>query len=136
MKVTVRSFLNTIPCWQQVKTLTSYFHLKKCLSYQTLLYNVSHTYKSFFCVHKNCSTTIYIKLYTRHHDTQHNEIQHNDTQHNDIQHIDTRLNETHYKLWLCWVSFMLSVIYSECHKQTHYAECHYAECLGAVFTYS
>ncbi len=29
---------------------------------------------------------------------------------------------------LCCVSFMLSVVYTECRKQTHYAQCHYAEC--------
>jgi hypothetical protein len=29
---------------------------------------------------------------------------------------------------LRWMSFMLSVFYPECRKQTHYAECHYAEC--------
>jgi hypothetical protein len=28
-----------------------------------------------------------------------------------------------------WVSFMLSVIYAECLKQAHYAECCYAKCL-------
>jgi hypothetical protein len=27
-----------------------------------------------------------------------------------------------------WMSFMMSVVYAECHKQTHYAECRYAEC--------
>jgi hypothetical protein len=38
---------------------------------------------------------------------------------------------------LCLVSFMLNVVvYVECRKQTHdaechYAECHYAECRGA-----
>ncbi len=26
------------------------------------------------------------------------------------------------------MAFMLSVIYAECHKQTHNVECHYAEC--------
>ncbi len=26
---------------------------------------------------------------------------------------------------------MLGVIYGECHKQAHYAECHYAECHNA-----
>ncbi len=39
---------------------------------------------------------------------------------------------------LCWVSFMLSVVYTECCTQAlyaeyyyaeyHYAECHYTEC--------
>ncbi len=26
------------------------------------------------------------------------------------------------------LSFMLSVIYAECHKSARYGECHYAEC--------
>ncbi len=26
------------------------------------------------------------------------------------------------------VSFVLPVVYAECHKLVHYAECHYAEC--------
>ncbi len=29
------------------------------------------------------------------------------------------------------MSFIQSVVYAECHKQTHYAECHYAECHNA-----
>jgi hypothetical protein len=29
---------------------------------------------------------------------------------------------------VCLVSFMLSVIYVECRKEAHYAECRYAEC--------
>jgi len=28
---------------------------------------------------------------------------------------------------LCWVSYMLSVIYAGCHEYTLYAECHFAE---------
>ncbi len=32
---------------------------------------------------------------------------------------------------LRWVSFMLSVIDAECHKEAHYAECHYFECCFA-----
>jgi hypothetical protein len=36
-------------------------------------------------------------------------------------------NECH----LCRVSFKLSVVYAECHKQTLYA-CHYAERRGAI----
>jgi hypothetical protein len=40
--------------------------------------------------------------------------------------------QTHYaECHLCWVPFMLSVIYTECHKQTHYAEDHCAEGRGA-----
>ncbi len=35
---------------------------------------------------------------------------------------------------LCRVSFMLSVIYAECHKQAQYAECHYAECRSAILS--
>jgi hypothetical protein len=29
---------------------------------------------------------------------------------------------------LCWASFMLNVIYAECHKGALYAECRYPEC--------
>ncbi len=29
---------------------------------------------------------------------------------------------------LYWMSFMLSVVYAECRKQTHNADCHYGEC--------
>jgi hypothetical protein len=43
-----------------------------------------------------------------------------DTQHNGTQ---------------CSVS-MLSVIYVECRKQAHYAECHYAECHYAECHYA
>jgi hypothetical protein len=32
---------------------------------------------------------------------------------------------------LCWVSFMLHVIYAECHKWAINAECRYPECRGA-----
>jgi hypothetical protein len=31
---------------------------------------------------------------------------------------------------------MLSVIYAECRKQAHYAECHYAECCYAECRYA
>jgi hypothetical protein len=31
---------------------------------------------------------------------------------------------------------MLSVIYAECHKYAHYAECHYAECCYAECHYA
>jgi hypothetical protein len=35
------------------------------------------------------------------------------------------------------LSFMLTVLYAECHQlalcaECHYAECHYAECRGAI----
>jgi hypothetical protein len=61
------------------------------------------------------------------------DTQHNDTQQNNIQHYNklkatvsiTTLNNIN-----CSV-VMFGVIYAECCKQTHYAECHYAECLGA-----
>jgi hypothetical protein len=109
---------------------------------------------------------------TQHNDTQHNGTQHNSTQHNGTQHNGTQGNDAqhndilHNNKWnatlgtvtlcimavlLCWVSFMLSVIYGVCHlcwvsfmqsrKQNHYAqclsaecryaECHYAKCHGA-----
>ncbi len=44
----------------------------------------------------------------------------------DIQHDDIQLNDTQHngRALLCWVSFMLTVTYAEC----HYAECRYAEC--------
>jgi hypothetical protein len=29
---------------------------------------------------------------------------------------------------LYWMSFVLSVVNADCHKQTHYGECCYAEC--------
>jgi hypothetical protein len=32
-----------------------------------------------------------------------------------------------------WLSFMLIVIYANCHKQAYYAEYHYAECRFAEF---
>jgi hypothetical protein len=74
-----------------------------------------------------------VKYLLRRHDTYHNDIQHNDIQNNDIQNNDThhngiqhniKLNATLHKRSV----IMLSVIYAECRKQTHYAECHYAEC--------
>jgi hypothetical protein len=39
------------------------------------------------------------------------------------------LNEEcfHSEYHLCRVSFMLSVIFAECHKQAHYTEVHYAK---------
>jgi hypothetical protein len=38
---------------------------------------------------------------------------------------------------LCLVSFMLNVVvYGECRKQTHDAECHYAECCYAECHYA
>ncbi len=40
---------------------------------------------------------------------------------------DTQHNGTQYRVLLCWVLFVLSDIYAECHKQAHYAECHYAD---------
>jgi hypothetical protein len=51
------------------------------------------------------------------------------TQHNDIYH-NNKLNTTLsiMAVLLCWMSFMLSFVYTECRKQTHYAECHDAEC--------
>ncbi len=62
------------------------------------------------------------------HDTQHNYIQHN-TQRNDIQH-NNKFNATLsiIAMLLCLVSFVLSVVYAKCHKQSFYAECHYAKC--------
>ncbi len=68
-------------------------------------------------------------------DTQQNDIQHNDTQQSDIQHnnkLNTTLSITMLRVLLCWASFVLSVIYAECRKQAHYAECRYAECRGAA----
>jgi hypothetical protein len=52
------------------------------------------------------------------------------------------LNVAFYLL-LCWMPFMLSDVYAECHYaqfpyavfhyvECHYAECHYAECRGAT----
>jgi hypothetical protein len=61
------------------------------------------------------------------HETQHSDTQHNDTQHNNKKH-DIQCNGTWHSILLCWISFKMSVIYAECHKQTHYAECRYAEC--------
>jgi len=37
---------------------------------------------------------------------------------------------------LCPVSFMLNVIYAECHKKALYAECRYAECCYAECCYA
>ncbi len=34
------------------------------------------------------------------------------------------------------MSFMLGVIYAECHKQAHYVECLYAECRYAECRYA
>ncbi len=82
----------------------------------------------------------------RRNNTQHNGIQHNDTQHNDTQHniyivailSIIKLNTGHaVECHLCWMSFMLNVIYAECHyaechyAECHYTECHYTECCGA-----
>jgi hypothetical protein len=71
------------------------------------------------------------KLWTRRHDTQHNDIQYNDTHHNDIHHNDTQRNDIlhtdaqhnnknpytqHngtqccYAAFLCWVSLRLKRI--------------------------
>jgi hypothetical protein len=87
---------------------------------------------------------IYRRHDTQHNDTQHNDTQHNDTQHNDTQHNDTQHNNkkrdtqhngTWHSILLCLVPLKLNVVYAECHKQTHYAECHYAESRGAnLFT--
>jgi hypothetical protein len=49
---------------------------------------------------------------------------------NETQHFDTW-----HSILLCRVSFKLSVVYAECHKQTHYAECRCAECLGAIISF-
>jgi hypothetical protein len=46
-------------------------------------------------------------------------------QHNESQH-----NGTKSRVLLCLGSFMLSLIYGECRKQAHYAECRYTVCLG------
>jgi hypothetical protein len=35
-------------------------------------------------------------------------------------------------VFLCWVSFMSSVMYAECCKKALCAECHYADCRGAL----
>ncbi len=44
------------------------------------------------------------------------------------------LNVIYDECHLCLVSFMLSVIYAECHyAECHYAQCCYAECRGAIF---
>jgi hypothetical protein len=53
------------------------------------------------------------------------------TQHKDAQH-----NATQYRELICRVSFVLSVIYAECRKQAHYAECRYAECHYAECRYA
>ncbi len=37
---------------------------------------------------------------------------------------------------LCRVSFMLNVIYAECHEKAFYAECCYAECRYAECCYA
>jgi hypothetical protein len=45
----------------------------------------------------------------------------------DPQHNDTQHNGTVYIVLLCWVLFMMNVIYAECHKLALYSECRHAE---------
>jgi len=40
--------------------------------------------------------------------------QHKNTQYNNTQHNNTQHNGTQCRVFLCWVSFMLSVIYADC----------------------
>jgi hypothetical protein len=54
--------------------------------------------------------------------TLHNDIKHNDNQHYYIQHDNNKMRHSEYfdtqdhdRVLLCWVSFMQSVIYAECH---------------------
>ncbi len=70
-------------------------------------------------------------------DAQHNDIQHNDTWHNDTQY-NNKWNSTFSIMTLskmverCYaVQFMLTVVYTECHKLALYDECHYTERRGA-----
>ncbi len=78
----------------------------------------------------------------RHYDTQINGTRHYDTQNNDIQHTNVTpskmtLSIVYSAVLLCVIyaechlyclSFMLSVIYTEFYKKTHYAEFHYVHC--------
>jgi hypothetical protein len=82
------------------------------------------------------------------------DIQHNDTQHNDTQLTtlsiktisimtlsitikNVTLSITTLGIWhsilLYRVSYKLSVVYTECHKRTYYAERHYAECKWRLY---
>jgi hypothetical protein len=100
------------------------------LPYRTLKKNLKETLKN---------------ISLRRRDTQHNNIPHNDIQHNDIPHNDIQNNEIQHRNKLN-VTFslktlsiikgivvLLSVIYAEYCKQTHYAESHYVKCRGAFF---
>jgi hypothetical protein len=51
-------------------------------------------------------------------------------QNKDVEHKNNDIHDNDIGL-LCWVSFMLTVTYAECHILTPYAECLYTECLNA-----
>jgi hypothetical protein len=68
---------------------------------------------------------------SRRHDIQHNDTQNNYTRYyNNLNTTFSLMTLNIMVVLLCGVSFMLNVIYTEC----HHAECHYAECCGAFVT--
>jgi hypothetical protein len=70
------------------------------------------------------------QVFSRRHDTLHDDILNNDTQHNSKKHDAHPLHPPMHRLILSIV--MLSVIYDECRFFYCYAGCRYAECRGTV----
>ncbi len=68
--------------------------------------------------------------------------QYNDTQLNGNEHnnkLNAKLSITTLSVMVVMLgrmSFMLIVVYPECRKQTHYAECRYAKCRYAECRYA